>query len=373
MRQRQAWPERGSAALASLSAPKRHRLERADLVAIENLDQNDPARAVIAEILKVVRVSHWSFARFGSGTSANQLISSPNADNDGGREEFEHLREELLLQRERTAKGPKLAASLTPFREPYVSGITLVFADMRREFGVLNLLRTEELGPFTSAEMQALALALDSSADRLSGFTIAEDFPNVPVEDAANQSAMYVLDRDLRVVLTWDADQGRGAAITPVQTRLAQRLPPVIEEAVRKLVQTWTSDPATQGAGFMQPVPFLTVRAQPLSGPTGVFVGVLLQRPQGGQVFNKAAQTFKLSPREIETLAMLLQGATLNEVAQMMGITHSTVQDHIRSMLEKTGTRNRSELIAKLLRPGLAKHLRHGSTSSGRHADRGKS
>lgn len=61
---------------------------------------------------------------------------------------------------------------------------------------------------------------------------------------------------------------------------------------------------------------------------------------------------------------MLIQGATLNEVAQMMHITSSTVQDHIRSMLEKTGTRNRSQLIAKILRPSLAKQLRQTAPSS---------
>jgi len=32
-----------------------------------------------------------------------------------------------------------------------------------------------------------------------------------------------------------------------------------------------------------------------------------------------------------------------------MNITSSTVQDHIKSMLEKTNSRNRSELIAKRL------------------------
>lgn len=331
------------------------------MAAIGSLAQDDPARPLIVEILSVVRVSYWSFARFGNGGSADQLMSAGSASTTIRREEFEHLKEELVLQRKRTPKGPRLAASLTDFQEPYVSGITLVFADMRREFGVLNLLRTDDLGPFTSAELQALALALDSSADRLSGFTIAEASSDAPPADTSDQ-AMYVLDRELRVILTFDAHEGRSAAITPLQARLAERLPPIIENAVRNVVRTWTSDPATQRTGMVQPVPFLTVRAQPLRGPTGVFVGVLLQRPEGsGQVFNSAAKTFNLSPREMETLAMLMQGATLNEVAQTMHITSSTVQDHIRSMLEKTGTRNRSELIAKVLRPRLVKRLRQGA------------
>ncbi len=160
---------------------------------------------------------------------------------------------------------------------------------------------------------------------------------------------MYVLDRDLGVVLAWDAEEGPTAEITALHARLAQRLPPIIEDAIRDVVDTWTSDPATQAIGVAHPVPFLTVRVQPLSGVTGLFVGVLLERPPGAEVFNRATRTFNLSPRELETLAHLLKGATLDEVAEVMHITSSTVQDHIKSMLDKTGSRNRSELIAKVL------------------------
>lgn len=235
-----------------MSAPKRHPLEEADLAAIGILPPDDPARSLIAEILSVVRVSYWSFARFKNGESANQLLSSGNADNAAKREELEHLREELVLQRKRTPKGPRLAASLTEFQEPYVSGVTLVFADMRREFGVLNLLRTEDLGPFTSAELQALALALDSAADRLAGLTIAEPLPQASPADS-NDQAMYVLDRDLRVILTYDAGEGRSAAITPVQARLAERFPPIIEDAVRSLVQRGPPIRLRKGRGWYSP------------------------------------------------------------------------------------------------------------------------
>lgn len=328
---------------------ERNDLNEADRTAIESLAESDPARYLIAEILSIVRVSHWSFARFEGAGPSDQLLLPNDADNR--RAEFEHLREEFELQRERTTKGPRLAATLSAFQEPYVSGITLMFADMRREFGVLSLLRAEDLGPFTSVEIQALALALDASTDRLSGFAIAEASRDEDLDHTFDQPTMLVLDRDLNVVLTWDAQEERSAAITALHARLAQRLPPIIEEAVRDLVATWASDPATQTMGVAHPVPFLTVRTQPLTGPIGLFVGVLLERPPGGQVFDKAAHKFKLSPRELETLALLLQGATLDEVAEAMHITSSTVQDHIKNMLHKTGSRNRSELITKVLSP----------------------
>ncbi len=327
---------------------ERTRLSEADANVIGSLANDDPARDLISEILSIVRVSHWSFARFKKDGRSDQLLLPGKGGNRA--EELEHLRQEFVLQRERTMKGPKLAASLT-FQEPFVSGITLVFADARREFGVLSLMRSDDLGPFTSVEIQALALALDSSTDRLSGLTIAEAPPEATSAAAIDQAAMHVLDRDMKVILTWDAHGGRNATITALHARLAERLPPIIEKAIRALVASWTTDPATQAVGVAHPVPFLTVRTQPLAGPTGLFVGVLLERTPGGQVFDKAAHAFNLSRRELETLALLLRGATLTEVGTAMHIASSTVQDHVKSMLAKTGSRNRSELIAKLLSP----------------------
>ncbi len=288
------------------------------------------------------------FARFGNGVRTDELLSSDTSDDRRG--QFEQLRKELLLQRGQTTAGPRLAATMSALSQPYVSGVTLVFSDRRREFGVLSLLRSETLGAFTSVEIQALALALDSSTDRLSGLALADDSGADP-GDAEGPPLMHVLDRNLTVVLTWDAGEARQAAPTSIHARLATRLPPIIEQTVRDLIASWTSDPATQSSGVAYPVPFLTVRTQPLSGPMGLFVGVLLERPPGGEVFGKAARAYKLSPRELETLALLMPGATLSEVADRMQISSSTVQDHIRSMLDKTGSRNRTELIAKILDP----------------------
>ena len=324
-----------------------HDLLPEDRRAIESLPGDDPARELIGQILRLIPVSHWSFARFkGRGTS-NQLLLSGESDDDA--QEFAQLQQEFALQRERAKAGPRIAASLRAFEEPYVSGITLIFADVRRQFGILSLLRNEELGPFTSVEVHALTLALDAASDRLAGLALAD--PEVAASTSApGAPMMHVLDRDLNVVLTWDgSQQGRTVAVTTLQARLAERLPPVIEDAVRDLIADWTADPATQTLGVAHPVPFLTVRTQPMAGSAGLFVGVLLERPPGGRVFSRAARKFALSPRELQTLAFLLPGATLPEIAEAMHITSSTVQDHIKHMLEKTGSRNRAEMIAKVL------------------------
>ena len=61
------------------------------------------------------------------------------------------------------------------------------------------------------------------------------------------------------------------------------------------------------------------------------------------------AARYHISPREPEVLALLLDGAKLEEIAEALNITTSTVQDHIKSMVDKTESRNRTELIARVL------------------------
>ena len=86
-----------------------------------------------------------------------------------------------------------------------------------------------------------------------------------------------------------------------------------------------------------------------MSGPTGSFIGVRIERFTPPNSLTAAATRFHISPREVQVLALLLDGEHLSEIGSRLHITSSTVQDHIRSMVEKTGSRNRSDLIARIL------------------------
>jgi DNA-binding CsgD family transcriptional regulator len=328
--------------------------ERED--AFEELPETDPAREIIATILDLVPVSHWSFARFKGDGDSDQLLSST-----GNGEDFRQLKRIFNLQRRGTV-GPRIAANVDDLT-PYASGLTLLFADSRANFGILTLLRTDELGPFSSSEIRALTFALDAASERLSmmrlfesqdgnigGFHL-ESEPEPPLAPIGeSDTAMYVLDRDLSIVLAWTAENERRVSLTPLRARLENRLPPILEEAVRDLTSSWTHDAESLKPGASRPVPFLVVRTQPLTGPAGLFIGVSIERSRLGSSLTSAAAHFSISPREIQVLALLLDGAQLEDVAQRLHIASSTVQDHIKSLLRKTGSRNRSELIAKVLR-----------------------
>jgi len=323
----------------------------------ESVPSSDPVQAILKTILELVPVSHWSFARFKSDGDSDQLLSE-----SGDGEEFHKLEKQFVLQRERSAGGPSIAATFD-FKEPYRSGLALLFADSRARFGILSLLRTEELGAFTSSEIRALTFALDAASDRLSELRLMESQDEhlvgfrpeeEPLErgerpDGDDPAAHYVLNRDLEIVLAWTSENERRVALTPLHAPLQNRLPLILQEAVRELTAAWTADSASQHVGVARPVPFLVVRAHPMSGAAGLFIGVTIERSKPGRSLTGAASRFSISPREVQVLALLLDGLHLSEIADRLHITSSTVQDHIKRLLEKTQTHNRSEMTAKIL------------------------
>lgn len=313
--------------------------------------QSDPAFRIVSGILGVVPASRWTFARVDSSGDLVSLFGS-----QGGEAGLARLAEELKRQRSKAPTGPRIAATLGPL-ENFASGITLLFADARANFGILTLLRTEALGPFTSSEISMLTFALDAVSDHLSALRLqpaaksasAENgLREVSLSDEAPEGAFYVLDANLEIVLAWSSEDQRRIALTGLQTRLAERLPIVLEETVRELTAAWSSDAINQ-SGIARPVPFLVVRTRPMSGPAGLFIGVRVDRFQPANSLTAAASRFHISPREVQVLALLLDGNHLDQIAKQLYIASSTVQDHIKNMLDKTGSRNRSELIARVL------------------------
>ena len=316
--------------------------------------ESDPAHPIIAAILRVVPASRWQFARVEADGELGMLLNSQGNGNDLAR-----LKNEFERQRKKVKTGSRIAATLGPMGD-FESGITLLFADAEANFGILTLMRTNELGPFTSSEISILTLALDATSEHLSalrlsaGETSREGRRNARADARANVAeptgeSFYVLDSNLQIVLAWTAEDQRRIALTGLRTRLADRLPAVLEETVRDLVAGWQSPSDTPAVGVAHPVPFLVVRTQPMSGPAGLFIGVRIDRSTPSHSLASSAVRFHISPRELQVLALLLDGAKLEEIGQRLHITSSTIQDHIKSMVDKTESRNRTELIARVL------------------------
>jgi hypothetical protein len=135
-------------------------------VAIDAIAESDPAYSIVSAITRIVPASRWAFARVGLHGDMGLLHSSDENDHDVSR-----VQSEFERQRVKAKVGPRIAAALAPLGG-FESGITLLFADAQRTFGILTLMRTAALGPFTSTEISMLTLALSSGSDRFSGLRL---------------------------------------------------------------------------------------------------------------------------------------------------------------------------------------------------------
>jgi len=66
-----------------------------------------------------------------------------------------------------------------------------------------------------------------------------------------------------------------------------------------------------------------------------------------------ASSTGPLSDRELEVLYCLAQGQTTTQIASNLFISENTVKTHIRHILEKLESSNRTEAVSKAIQMGL--------------------
>ncbi|MDX6504746.1 MAG: hypothetical protein QOE29_1871 [Gaiellaceae bacterium] len=77
-------------------------------------------------------------------------------------------------------------------------------------------------------------------------------------------------------------------------------------------------------------------------------VAVFIQRAHPTLVAPLLLKAYGLTAREQEVAQLTLRGATTTQSAQRLGISPHTVNDHIKSIFDKTGARTRGELSATL-------------------------
>jgi len=68
---------------------------------------------------------------------------------------------------------------------------------------------------------------------------------------------------------------------------------------------------------------------------------------------NTAAGSVSLTPRQLEVLSLIAQGATDNEIAAQLVISSQTVSVHVRAIRQAFGARSRSQAVALAIQQGL--------------------
>lgn len=85
-----------------------------------------------------------------------------------------------------------------------------------------------------------------------------------------------------------------------------------------------------------------------LSGDADGCIAVIIQPAARSEVAPLVALAYGLSERECQVTRLCLKGHSTKEIAQTLGLSEYTVQDHFKSIFNKTGARSRGELVGQI-------------------------
>jgi len=108
-----------------------------------------------------------------------------------------------------------------------------------------------------------------------------------------------------------------------------------------------------------------------VSGQDRSVVAVIIQEATPDDVVPIVMSAYGLSEQERAVSALVFRGQSTHQISQRLHIAEHTVQDHLKSIFDKTGVRSRRELVATVFRQRYLPRMKAGDlvTPSGNFAD----
>jgi NarL family two-component system response regulator YdfI len=136
---------------------------------------------------------------------------------------------------------------------------------------------------------------------------------------------------------------------------MAADSPPILLLAA-ELNPTWVSDALR--AGVRGAIPRGAPESEIVAGVEAAAAGLTVLHPRWLDValahrVSVGARTEALSPREIEVLRLMAEGASNKTIAWRLSISEHTVKFHVNSIFSKMGVSSRTEAVMGGLRAGL--------------------
>jgi DNA-binding CsgD family transcriptional regulator len=156
----------------------------------------------------------------------------------------------------------------------------------------------------------------------------------------------FVIDEYLRPVLAEepaDDDSPLHALYRPRDGHTPALLADTLAHLVRDLAV------APHGVAVTRALPFAFVRLARLAGGSAPFYLVSVEPARRRGTVLRAMTRFGLSRREGQVLSEVLRGSSSTEIGESLSISSSTATFHLKQLLRKTSSRNRTELASRVL------------------------
>jgi DNA-binding CsgD family transcriptional regulator len=119
---------------------------------------------------------------------------------------------------------------------------------------------------------------------------------------------------------------------------------------------------------------WIILQASWVSGEDRSVVAVIIQEATPDEVAPIVMSAYGLSEQERAVSGLVFQGQSTQAISQRLHISEHTVQDHLKSIFDKTGVRSRRELVATVFRQRYIPRMKSGDqlSISGYFAEKAK-
>ncbi|MEP6639082.1 MAG: helix-turn-helix transcriptional regulator [Chloroflexota bacterium] len=228
-----------------------------------------------------------------------------------------------------------------------------VFTDRHGSWGFVDLWRIAPASPFEADVielLEAVVPAVTNALRRAQAATFGEPAVTVPRDQGP---VVLLLDGALHVVDQTTA-AGDWLRVLVPSSPGAQPIPAAAYNVGAQLIAVERGvdghEPRARvhlAGGF-----WVTLRAGRLGGadgPTDAAIAVTIEEASSVDRLEVFGRASALSRRERELLTLLGEGAATTGLAARMFVTEHTVQDHLKSIFDKTSTHSRRELLSRVL------------------------
>jgi DNA-binding CsgD family transcriptional regulator len=160
------------------------------------------------------------------------------------------------------------------------------------------------------------------------------------------RSRIILLNGDFSVALA-DWETGTDLFEKLGLTQHGTHLPADVEKHVRSLVEGLREDPLAPNLLIMHES--IVLRVSLLASDVAAMIVLFVEPSRSREGLSGAAKRYNLTHRQVEVLGYILQGCSAREIAAALCISDTTVSDHFKQLLVRTGARNRADMVARVL------------------------
>ena len=225
--------------------------------------------------------------------------------------------------------------------------LRVALADDTGTWAALTLLRVDGRPDFTSSEVRFVASLAGLLADGVRRALLDAPAPESRREPRGGRvpPGLLVLAPDGTLEM---ANRSADHWLGELGDDEAAGLPKVVHAVAHRARRGSNHDGLARARVRSRGGEWLVVRGSPLGDGAGARVAVHLEAAPATELAPLIVAAYGLTDRERSVTELVARGHSTSEIAARLGVSAYTVQDHLKSIFDKSGTGSRAELVARL-------------------------